>query len=119
MRENDILYFKQLLEERREQILKNINGSSKELDELHHNDDVMDEGDFAAVSTDNMITEEILSTQQRELEEIDDALMKIQHGRFGICEMCEEPIGMQRLKVKPFARYCITCRQIAEQVQQK
>ncbi|WP_456403425.1 RNA polymerase-binding protein DksA [Hydrogenimonas sp.] len=114
MRDNDIKYFKQMLESRREQILKNIMGSSKELDELHQNHDVMDEGDFASVSTDNMINEEILSSQQKELEEIDDALAKIQKGTYGICEMCEEPIGMQRLKVKPFAKYCITCRQIAE-----
>jgi len=114
LRENDIKYFKQMLESRREQILKNIMGSSKELDELQQNHDVMDEGDFASVSTDNMINEEILSSQQKELEEIDDALAKIQKGTYGICEMCEEPIGMQRLKVKPFAKYCITCRQIAE-----
>ncbi|MCF6201884.1 MAG: RNA polymerase-binding protein DksA [Hydrogenimonas sp.] len=114
MRDNDIEYFKQMLENRREQIVKNIMGSSKELDELHQNHDVMDEGDFASVSTDNMINEEILSSQQRELEEIDQALEKIKRGSFGICEMCEEPIGMQRLKVKPFAKYCIACRQIAE-----
>jgi len=114
LRDNDIEYFKQMLESRREQIVKNIAGSSKELDELHQNHDVMDEGDFASVSTDNMINEEILSSQQRELEEIDEALEKIKKGAFGICEMCEEPIGMQRLKVKPFAKYCIACRQIAE-----
>ena len=114
MRENDIRFFQHMLEERRDQILKNIHGSSKELDELHNTHDVMDEGDFASVSTDNLINEEILSTQQRELEEIEEALMKIENGTYGICEMCEEPIGMQRLKVKPFAKYCITCRQIAE-----
>jgi DnaK suppressor protein len=103
-----------MLEERREQIIKNIYGSSKELDDLHDSHDVMDEGDFASVSTDNMINEEILAAQQKELKEIDEALGKIQMGTYGICEMCEEPIGMQRLKVKPFAKYCITCRQIAE-----
>ena len=114
MRENDIRFFKHMLEDRKDQILKNIHGSSKELDELHSNHEVMDEGDFASVSTDNMINEEILSTQQKELEEIDEALAKIQNGTYGICEMCEEPIGMQRLKVKPYAKYCIACRVIAE-----
>ncbi len=114
MRENDIRFFQHMLEERRDQILKNIHGSSKELNELHNTHDVMDEGDFASVSTDNMINEEILSAQQRELGEIEEALAKIENGSYGICEMCEEPIGMQRLKVKPFAKYCITCRQIAE-----
>ena len=114
MRENDIRFFKQMLEERREQILKNIQGSSKELDELHGSHDVMDEGDIAAVSTDNLINEEIVASQQKELIEINEALEKINYGNYGVCEMCEEPIGMQRLKVKPFAKYCITCRQIAE-----
>lgn len=114
MRENDIKYFKQMLEERREQILKNIQGSSKELVELHKSHDVMDEGDIAAVSADNLINEEIMASQQKELAEIDEALGKIMRGVYGVCEMCEEPIGMQRLKVKPFAKYCITCRKIAE-----
>jgi len=114
VRENDIKYFKQMLEERREQILKNIQGSSKELVELHKSHDVMDEGDIAAVSADNLINEEIMASQQKELAEIDEALGKIMRGVYGVCEMCEEPIGMQRLKVKPFAKYCITCRKIAE-----
>ena len=114
MRENDIMFFKQMLEERREQILKNIQGSSKELDELHESHGVMDEGDIAAASTDNLINEEIMASQQKELIEIEDALYKISNGTYGVCEMCEEPIGMQRLKVKPYAKYCITCRQIAE-----
>ena len=114
MRENDIQYFQQMLEERKAQILKNISGSSKELVELHKSYEVMDEGDFASVSTDNLINEEILMAQRRELQEIEEALTKIKNGTYGICEMCEEPIGMQRLKVKPYAKYCITCRQIAE-----
>ena len=114
MREHDIQYFKRMLEERKVQILKNISGSSQELDGLQNAAEVMDEGDFAAVSTDNMINEEILAAQQRELREIEEALTKIAQGTYGICEMCEEPIGAQRLKVKPFAKYCITCRQIAE-----
>ncbi len=114
MREHDIQYFKRMLEERKAQILKNISGSSRELDGLQSSGEVMDEGDFAAVSTDNMINEEIMAAQQRELKEIEEALAKIAQGTYGICEMCEEPIGVQRLKVKPFAKYCITCRQIAE-----
>jgi len=28
--------------------------------------------------------------------------------------MCEEPIGLARLEVKNFARFCITCREISE-----
>ena len=44
-------------------------------------------------------------------------LGKIKRGTFGICEMCEEPIGFPRLEVKNFARFCITCREITEKEQ--
>ncbi|RUM74071.1 MAG: molecular chaperone DnaK suppressor DksA, partial [Sulfurovum sp.] len=39
---------------------------------------------------------------------------KIKNGIYGICEMCEEPIGKARLEVKNFARFCIACREISE-----
>ncbi len=34
---------------------------------------------------------QIYVNQKRELEEINDALKKIEEGTFGICEMCEDP----------------------------
>lgn len=114
MRESDIQYFKQILLDRKEQIIKNLHGTGRELNELNENHEVMDEGDFASVSTDNMINEGILTVQKRELEEIEEALAKIENNTYGICEMCEEPISIQRLKVKPFAKYCITCREFVE-----
>ena len=43
---------------------------------------------------------------------------KIKAGTYGICEMCEEPIGKERLLVKNFARYCISCREINERENQ-
>jgi RNA polymerase-binding transcription factor DksA len=46
--------------------------------------------------------------------EIEVALAKIANNEYGICEMCEDDIGFQRLKVKPHALYCIDCREIAE-----
>jgi DnaK suppressor protein len=49
-----------------------------------------------------------------ELAEIEIALQKIKDGLYNVCDMCEEAIGIQRLKVKPHAKYCIDCREIAE-----
>ena len=50
----------------------------------------------------------------QELQEIETALAKIKVKQYGICEMCEDDIGFQRLKVKPHAKYCIVCRPIVE-----
>ncbi len=46
---------------------------------------------------------------RRELAEIDAALMRIQEGRYGTCLNCGGPMGLQRLRAIPEARYCLAC----------
>jgi DnaK suppressor protein len=41
------------------------------------------------------------------LEEIDDALLKIDKGTYGKCEICGEPIPRERLEAVPYAKYCL------------
>ena len=109
----DIAYFKQLLIERRAQILKNLDATKLEMESLK-DVEVNDDGDYASLCTDNMIEHAIQQQQQKELEEIEYALKKIEEGEYGVCEMCGEPIKPLRLKIKPFAKYCIVCREIIE-----
>ena len=113
MQKSELEYFKNVLLQRKEQILKNLNGVTEELNELK-SQEVNDEGDFASVSTDSLVEDAIASQQEQELREIERALLKIETGEYGICEMCEEPIGTHRLKVKPHAIYCIDCREVVE-----
>jgi len=105
--------FKNNLLDRRVQIEKNLRGTSLELDGMRDLD-LNDEGDYAAASAETIVDSAILVQQRKELNEIELALDKIRQETFGICEMCEEPIGLARLEVKNFARYCITCREINE-----
>ncbi len=113
MRNSELNFFVDMLDARREQIQKNIAGVEKDLKELHSLE-LNDEGDYASVSNDNL--REVALGQQQELEliEIEVALGKIKDKQYGICEMCEEEISIQRLKVKPHAKYCIDCREIVE-----
>ncbi len=52
----------------------------------------------------------------RELAEIDAALGRIQEGSYGTCLNCGGPLGLQRLRAIPEARYCIACSGHAQQV---
>lgn len=45
-------------------------------------------------------------TERRQIRDIDQALKKMDSGRYGICETCGKPIAMNRLKVIPWTRYC-------------
>jgi len=105
--------FQNKLLDRRVQIEKNLRGATLELDSIRELE-LNDEGDYAAASAESVVDSAILVQQRKELNEIELALDKIKNNKFGICEMCEEPIGIERLKVKNFARYCITCRKINE-----
>lgn len=113
MQASELNYFKEILESRKEQILKNISSVNSELNQLS-NLELNDEGDHAAVNNNSMVESAIVQQQQKELDEIENALRKIANGEYGICEMCEDEIGFQRLKVKPHAIYCIDCREIVE-----
>ncbi len=106
-------HFKEILLLRKaelEKILFNITSEIKEINKC----DLKDEGDLAAASMDSGRDYQILLNQKRELEEINEALTRIEEGTYGICEMCDEPIQIERLKIKPSAKYCIICRELIE-----
>ncbi len=111
--ETELNDFQNKLLDRRVQIEKNLRGTTLELEGMRELE-LNDEGDYAAASAETIIDSAILVQQRKELNEIELALDKIKIGTFGICEMCEEPIGRRRLEVKNFARFCITCREITE-----
>ena len=113
MQDSELNYFREILESRKKQINKNINGVNDELAQLS-GQELNDEADHASNSNNSMIESAIVSQQNQELKEINVTLGKISHGDYGTCEMCEDPIGFQRLKVKPHAIYCIDCREIVE-----
>jgi DnaK suppressor protein len=113
VQDSELKYFKEILEGRKEQIIKNIKGVNDELNQLSSLE-LNDEGDHASVDNSSMVESAIVQQQEQELREINVTLGKIVTGDYGICEMCEDPIGFQRLKVKPHAIYCIDCREIVE-----
>ena len=104
---------KEILLERRETINSNIQGSRDSIDSLKDSE-CKDEYDYAEVSSDSFKEGIIANQQIKELQEIKDALKRIDKGTYGICEMCDESISIGRLRAKPFAKFCTPCREIHE-----
>jgi RNA polymerase-binding protein DksA len=66
----------------------------------------------ADLGTDNFeqeFTFNLLQNQEQTLEEIADALERIQQGTFGHCEECGGPIPQGRLQALPYTRHCVAC----------
>ena len=72
---------------------------------------------MADQATDNFDTEfsfDLASNEQKFLNEIEDALKRVEDGSFGVCEQCQKAIALKRLKAVPYARCCIKCQEEQE-----
>ena len=47
------------------------------------------------------------------IQEIDDALARVEDGTYGRCEACARPIPFERLEAVPQARSCVACPRLA------
>ena len=56
----------------------------------------------------------LLDLSERRLAAITSTLERLDAGRFGICEECNEQISLTRLQSVPFARYCFDCQKEME-----
>jgi DnaK suppressor protein len=99
---------KTLLKEREEIIggVKQIYESSKEIGQ----DGIQDIGDEAANIYNKQILLSLNENERLRLQEVDEALDRIQNETYGICEECGGPIGLKRLEVRPVAKYCVPCK---------
>jgi len=51
----------------------------------------------------------LLDQARNHLADIDDALARLDDGRYGVCERCGRSIAGERLDARPVARTCISC----------
>jgi DnaK suppressor protein len=108
---------KAILLKMKEETLLEINKSVKTGSDMPSGEPSGDIYDQASSERDREL-ELLLGDREREkLHNIDEALLKISEGEYGICEECEEEIPIGRLKVMPFARYCVKCKSDIEKQQ--
>ena len=77
---------------------------------------------LADLATDNYLLDMSLSFMENEsgrLQDIEDALDRLQDGSFGHCEGCGEVVSVERLKAIPYARFCVACQSELERAQEE
>jgi len=57
----------------------------------------------------------LLENERTLVREIDEALLRIRDGTYGVCQATHRPISRARLAAKPWARYCIEYARMKEQ----
>ena len=75
---------------------------------------ICDEADRANLSLDHTISNSLTEAHTQQLKSIEGALERIDGGRYGCCEQCEEEIDVKRLAAVPWASLCIRCQSLLE-----
>ena len=81
---------------------------------LAESEHVLDFTDQATLESDIDVNMHIKERDSRLMVKINEALDKIDKGSYGICEECGEDISEKRLKARPVARMCISCKEDQE-----
>jgi DnaK suppressor protein len=60
------------------------------------------------------VTRSLFMAAEAALQEINAALARLDHGTYGTCERCHQPIPIERLEVLPTSRSCMPCQARAD-----
>jgi DnaK suppressor protein len=55
-----------------------------------------------------------MESESGELQEVREALERLENGTFGLCENCGEAIPLERLEAIPYASLCVKCKSAEE-----
>jgi DnaK suppressor protein len=69
-----------------------------------------DLGDQATAEIDRNFMLRLRGRERKLLKKIEDAIERIEHGSFGICDRCGEEIDIRRLEARPVTTMCIECK---------
>jgi len=117
--DKEIQEFKDLLLKKKDEIWQAIRDDLKSrVSEEYHSliNDINDEEDLAQIDLQEEVILGVLEARKKELEAIDQALWRIDHGEYGRCLECEDWICIERLKVRPWANYCRECKERLEKL---
>ena len=105
-------YFKMLLTQQLEALLKDVNIPLTNFKAFK--DDFSDLLDLACKETDMNYMFCIREREGRFVYKIAEALERLEHNIYGICEECGEEISEERLEARPVTTLCIECKKIEE-----
>jgi DnaK suppressor protein len=106
------------LQSTREHLEGRLRNTREDLAQL--DDRLESKGDYGLGRGDPLIVRWELDLALREemeqrVEQLEDALERLDEGDYGICQSCQQPIDPGRLEVLPRTRLCITCAREVEQ----
>jgi len=106
--------FRKMLAAKKETIIRKLSATITESKEMESNV-AQDLVDKAETSYTKEFLLSLSDTEREQLLLIDEALKRLEHNEFGVCQLCQKEIGGKRLEAIPWTPYCIDCQEKAEE----
>ncbi len=110
-------HFQKILQKKRSEVLERIDDLRQATLESNYKDTHGEHSGYsihmADIGTDAMEREKaflFLSREEKYLQQIDQALQRIDLGEYGICRVCGRQIDEKRLEIVPTTRICVPCK---------
>ena len=108
------LILEKLKESTLHEIRKSVKNGTEAVAAIEHGGDIYDQ---ASSERDRELGLLLGDREREKIHSIDEALLRIDEGDYGICEECDEDIPLGRLKAMPFTRHCVKCKSDLEKLQ--
>jgi DnaK suppressor protein len=98
---------------KRQEIMREIEGNlgqSLTEDQQRRLESARDVGDQALMDLDRELGISLMEMRNRKRQAIDEALMRLNEGTYGICAECGIEVSEKRLEAVPFAKLCVQCQ---------
>jgi len=112
-----LAYFREKLRKWREDLVEESRQTMENLrDEVR---DVGDDAERATRETENSLELRTRDRYRKLISKIDNALRRIEEGRYGFCEETDEEIGVERLEARPIATLSLDAQERREHLQKQ
>ena len=116
MDEKRLDYFRNVLLEQLRQHNENVReNQSDALEMVAADDGVKDVADMSLQDVSSEIEYRLSERESQMMADIDQALLRIDEGSYGVCARCGKDIPERRLDALPTARYDAECQTLLEQ----
>ena len=116
-RKLDLKTYRKLLEEKREEFQHDLKvladqatGRDRLSKQVAREDFDEAGGDAATDAVERSQNLAVIENLRDLLENVNQALRKVEEGSYGVCEVCDKNIPKKRLEALPYATMCTECR---------
>ena len=109
----DLKVMRKQLQAKRKEVMEGVS-RAREMGSVETESGAPDIADRATSAFQREFSFSLSENEGTMLRMIDEALARLENGKYGQCVHCEQPIEKQRLQAVPWARHCIARQELQE-----